>query len=327
MGRSRRAAPAPCPSGLSVRERAQGRRSNATTRSTAATAGRPDSRSCGVRHRAGGLGRRDRRQVRGGEAARAAAGLGRSGPGHRHLRQFRAAVHGRVHRSRLRLDRRDRRSGVDDQRDRLGGHADERPHGQPRLPRKCRQERRHRRRAGDVRLQRLGARRRGVHRSRSASPGIPRRRLPSGGPYTYTGVYSDIDVATPTAPYPPPGSTTNPVTVTPTPKYGNWNAKFSSSTVVDPQRTEGEPLTFVTGDGTILGIRSVGGEHEQLLRAPLDQRRQGVPSRSPTRASAPIRHPAAATPTSRSTTRATMYFTDLEALYESRHLRLERQRR
>src|SRR4051812_6209490 len=71
-------------------------------------------------------------------------------------------------------------------------------------------------------------------------------------PYTYTGVYSDIDIATPAAPYPPPGSTTNPVTVTPTPKYGNWNATFSSSTVVDPQRTEGEPLTFVPGDGSIL---------------------------------------------------------------------------
>ena len=98
-------------------------------------------------------------------------------------------------------------------------------------------------------------------------------------PYTYTGVYSDIDVATPTAPYPPPGSTTNPVTVTPTPKYGNWNATFSSSTVVDPQRTEGEPLTFVPGDGTILESGPWGTSDEQLLRPSLDQRRQGVPSR------------------------------------------------
>jgi hypothetical protein len=70
-------------------------------------------------------------------------------------------------------------------------------------------------------------------------------------PYSYTGVYSNVDVATPALPYPPPGSTTNPITVTPTAKYGNWNAAFSSSTVVDPQRTEGEPLVFVPGDGTI----------------------------------------------------------------------------
>lgn len=84
---------------------------------------------------------------------------------------------------------------------------------------------------------------------KSSNPSTP--FLPPGGPYPYTGTYTNIDVATPTAPIPPPGSTTNPVTLTPVASYASWNAKFSPATVVDPQRTEGEPIMTTDGDGTL----------------------------------------------------------------------------
>ena len=84
---------------------------------------------------------------------------------------------------------------------------------------------------------------------KSGAPATP--FLPAGGPYPYDGTYTDIDVTTPTLPIPPPGSTTNPVTVTPVASYASWNAKFSPATVVDPQRTEGEPIVITDGDGNI----------------------------------------------------------------------------
>ena len=67
--------------------------------------------------------------------------------------------------------------------------------------------------------------------------------LPTGGPYPYTGTFNEVDAVV-TPPTTPPGSITNPTTVTPAPTYTNWNAGFSSATVADPQRTEGEPLVF-----------------------------------------------------------------------------------
>jgi len=82
---------------------------------------------------------------------------------------------------------------------------------------------------------------------KSGNPATP--FLPAGGPYPYDGVFTDVDASTEN-PYAPPGSTTNPVTVVPTPGYATWNAKFSSPTVVDPQRTEGEPLDLIDSDGT-----------------------------------------------------------------------------
>jgi hypothetical protein len=73
---------------------------------------------------------------------------------------------------------------------------------------------------------------------------------PAGGPYPYDGVFTDVDVAAPGTTIPPPGSITNPVTVTPVASYAAWNAKFSSATVVDPQRTEGEPIDAIDPNGT-----------------------------------------------------------------------------
>jgi hypothetical protein len=49
----------------------------------------------------------------------------------------------------------------------------------------------------------------------------------------------------------PPGSTTNPPTVTPIPSYSAWDAKFAPATVVDPQRTEGEPIVTIDADGRL----------------------------------------------------------------------------
>jgi hypothetical protein len=73
--------------------------------------------------------------------------------------------------------------------------------------------------------------------------------LPAGGPYPYTGVFTVSPVGLPGVT--PPGSITNPPTMTPTPSYRPWDAKFSTATVVDAQRTEGEPLTIFDGDGNI----------------------------------------------------------------------------
>ena len=84
---------------------------------------------------------------------------------------------------------------------------------------------------------------------KSPNPAAPFQ--PAGGPYPYDGVYTDVDVATPGTPIPAPGSTTNPTTVTPVASYGKWDATFAPATVVDPQRTEGEPVDIVTPDGTV----------------------------------------------------------------------------
>jgi hypothetical protein len=72
---------------------------------------------------------------------------------------------------------------------------------------------------------------------------------PAGGPYTYTGAFTISPVAAPAVGA--PGSTTNPTTVNPKPSYSTWNAKFAPATVVDPQRTEGEPLVTVDADGNL----------------------------------------------------------------------------
>ncbi len=82
---------------------------------------------------------------------------------------------------------------------------------------------------------------------KSTAPATP--FLPAGGPYPYDGLYTDVDVEAPSVA--PPGSITNPITMTPVASYGNWNAKFASATVVDPERTEGEPLQSVDADGRI----------------------------------------------------------------------------
>ena len=73
--------------------------------------------------------------------------------------------------------------------------------------------------------------------------------LPAGGPYPYTGVFTVSPVGAPGTGA--PGSITNPITVTPIAAYRAWDAKFAVPTVVDAQRTEGEPLLIFDGDGNI----------------------------------------------------------------------------
>jgi hypothetical protein len=68
-------------------------------------------------------------------------------------------------------------------------------------------------------------------------------------PSDYSGTVTISEL--PLAGITPPGSTTNPLTVTPTPSYASWDAKFAPATVVDPQRTEGEPIVTVDADGRI----------------------------------------------------------------------------
>ena len=77
-------------------------------------------------------------------------------------------------------------------------------------------------------------------------------------PFNGTAVVSPSDYAgivvvseLPLPPVAPPGSLQNPVTVFPIPSFQAWSAKFSPSTVVDPQRTEGEPLVKLDADGNI----------------------------------------------------------------------------
>jgi hypothetical protein len=78
---------------------------------------------------------------------------------------------------------------------------------------------------------------------KSSNPATP--FLPPGGPYAYDGTFTTTEAPLPV----PPGSTPGTNGIAPTASYGAWNARFAASTVVDPQRTEGEPLTFVDADG------------------------------------------------------------------------------
>jgi hypothetical protein len=68
-------------------------------------------------------------------------------------------------------------------------------------------------------------------------------------PSDYAGLVTVSELPLP--PIAPPGSLTNPVTVYPIPSFQNWNARFAPATVVDPQRTEGEPLVKIDADGNI----------------------------------------------------------------------------
>ena len=82
---------------------------------------------------------------------------------------------------------------------------------------------------------------------KSGNPATP--FMPAGGPYPYNGVFTDVDASTRES-LRAAGLDDEPGDGHPTPSYGTWNAKFSSATVVDPQRTEGEPLDLIDSDGT-----------------------------------------------------------------------------
>ena len=87
-----------------------------------------------------------------------------------------------------------------------------------------------------------------VYQSADLTPGTWNAQVCpfSGGliaePYSYTGQYStsNVPVASVT-----PGSGTGGPGGTPTPRYVLGKLVFSPATVVDPQRTEGEPLNFL----------------------------------------------------------------------------------
>lgn len=68
-------------------------------------------------------------------------------------------------------------------------------------------------------------------------------------PADYAGLVTVSELPLP--PVTPPGSATNPVTVYPIPSFQSWSARFAPATVVDPQRTEGEPLVKIDADGNI----------------------------------------------------------------------------
>jgi hypothetical protein len=68
-------------------------------------------------------------------------------------------------------------------------------------------------------------------------------------PSDYAGLVTVSELPLP--PITPPGSATNPVTVYPIPSFKAWDARFTPATVVDPQRTEGEPLIKIDPDGNL----------------------------------------------------------------------------
>ncbi len=70
-------------------------------------------------------------------------------------------------------------------------------------------------------------------------------------PSDYAGIVTVSELPLPPVTIIPPGSTTNPPTVYPIPNFQSWNARFSPATVVDPQRTEGEPLVKLDADGNL----------------------------------------------------------------------------
>ena len=70
-------------------------------------------------------------------------------------------------------------------------------------------------------------------------------------PADYAGIVTVSELPLPPLTILPPGSTTNAPTVYPMPVFESWNARFAPATVVDAQRTEGEPLLRVDADGNI----------------------------------------------------------------------------
>ena len=70
-------------------------------------------------------------------------------------------------------------------------------------------------------------------------------------PSDYAGIVIVSELPLPPVTIIPPGSTVNPPTVFPIPKFQSWNARFSPATVVDAQRTEGEPLVKLDADGNL----------------------------------------------------------------------------
>lgn len=69
---------------------------------------------------------------------------------------------------------------------------------------------------------------------------------PFTDPLSYSGVFSSTSAPAPV----PPGSIPGSNGITPTPVYSRWNAAFGPSTIVDAQRTEGEPLDYMDAQGT-----------------------------------------------------------------------------
>ncbi|MGZ4281476.1 MAG: hypothetical protein ACXVQ4_05215 [Gaiellaceae bacterium] len=92
-----------------------------------------------------------------------------------------------------------------------------------------------------------------VYQAQNLAPGTWNLQVcpfPGGvvtAPYTYHGTF-----ATSSAPVAAtiPGSGTGGAGGTPTPKYVAGKLVFSPATVIDPQRTEGEPLNYFDRDGT-----------------------------------------------------------------------------
>jgi len=70
-------------------------------------------------------------------------------------------------------------------------------------------------------------------------------------PSDYAGVVTVSELPLPPLTILPPGSTTNAPTLSPIPSFQSWSAKFAPATVVDAQRTEGEPLVRLDADGNI----------------------------------------------------------------------------
>ena len=130
----------------------------------------------------------------------------------------------------------------------------------------------------------------------------------SGGlvaqPYSYNGTFSTSNA--PVVNATPPGSGGGAPGGTPTPTYVAGKLVFSPATVVDPQRTEGEPLNFLDPKSNTYWESGPFGTTTQMsLDPPLDRQRARVPRRQPCRPPARCASRAAATPTSPWTTRAT----------------------
>jgi hypothetical protein len=77
--------------------------------------------------------------------------------------------------------------------------------------------------------------------------------VPYIAPYDYNGVFTTTTVPVPSVPGLPGGGPTSPPAGdagTPTPTRSVGSIAFSPETIVDPQRTEGEPVNFIAPDGT-----------------------------------------------------------------------------
>ena len=136
-----------------------------------------------------------------------------------------------------------------------------------------------------------------------ANPATP--FMPATAPYSYTGVFTDVDAPRRRTPSRRRDPTTNPVTVIPWRATASGTRGSRRATVVDPQRTEGEPARPGRLRRHASGSPGRGARARSTRPSTTRRTTAGSSISSRTQAGPTPYRRAAATPTSRPTTTAT----------------------